>query len=653
MIVPMRKTYVVCRSDDHDRLLDALRELGVVHLVPVDPGKAVAMEQTVSAIDRLRRAMQVLEAYEPDGEAPEIGPDEVARETVDIQRRSIERQSRLTTLYRQIEELSSWGDVRLDQLARLREAGVEAKFVSVPVDEVDAVTAELVVPIGEPQDKRQLVAVIDRSGEAELPERAEPVPLPQRDRPAIRAEAAEIDAALKQDRARLAQLAHLTDAMQRRRAELDQQAEYTVASRGGLADGELFAIQGWVPTDRADGLAAGLADAGVDAAVQTYEAPADEEPPTQISYPRWVRPIKGLFDILGTLPGYKEMDLSPFFMIALPLFAGILIGDAGYGLLFVLGSLLFYGKLVRSAGKAKTHLLLAIGAATLIWGVLTANYFGITPQSLASAGGFVTVDEAGAKVPDFDAMRKGTGFYASVGRAMMAPAAAWIPEPTKSGPAPEGEAPAQPWNPRDLIIAISFIIGCVHLILAHLRRGLDLLPGQRTLAEVGWCVILVAMLSIIWMLFFGKKDHTASLLPVNVTLILLAVGCGLAILFGAPAKNPAKRIGIGLASALLPLLGTFSDTMSYIRLMAVGLASYYIAAAFNGLSATLADAIGWYTIVPIIVLVFGHLLNIGLAAIAIFAHGVRLNMLEFSNNAGVQWAGYAYAPFAAARDDKE
>ena len=113
--------------------------------------------------------------------------------------------------------------------------------------------------------------------------------------------------------------------------------------------------------------------------------------------------------------------------------------------------------------------------------------------------------------------------------------------------------------------------------------------------------------------------------------------------FTEPGKNPLKRVLIGLASSILPLLGTFSDIMSYIRLFAVGLASYYIAAAFNGLGAQVAESATWIGGAPIVI--FGHALNIGLAGIAIFAHGVRLNMLEFSNNVGVKWAGYAYRPF--------
>ena len=86
--------------------------------------------------------------------------------------------------------------------------------------------------------------------------------------------------------------------------------------------------------------------------------------------------------------------------------------------------------------------------------------------------------------------------------------------------------------------------------------------------------------------------------------------------------------------------------MSYIRLMAVGMASFYIAFAFNDLGATVAGSANWQWALAAPIIVVGHLLNIVLCLIAIFAHGVRLNMLEFSGGAGVQWAGYAYAPFA-------
>jgi len=632
VIVTMSKIYAVARQADRDRLLEALRRLAVVHLKPVDPARARADAETTAALDRFSRAIQILENTAPGGEVPDISPADAAAEVLRIQRDSAERTGRLNTLHRQMEQLAMWGDVRLEQVEALRHAGIDLKFFAVPAAEAGAIQAECVEEIGPWPGKRVLVAVIQRGGEAEVPESAEPVPLPARDRPSIRAEAKEIDAALKADAERLAALAHLASALRKERAVIQEQAEWTVATRSALADEHLYALQGWVPQERAERLAADLAAAGIDAAVETAPIADDEEPPTLIQYPRWARPIKGLFDILGTLPGYREMDLSPFFMVALPVFAAMLIGDAGYGLVISLASLIFYRTLVAKAGATKTHLLLIVGVTTLVWGVLSANYFGVTPANLAEAGGF-SREVNGKIVADFAALRTGTGAWAAVARIMMVPAVAWDADPEAA---------------RFLLMKIAFVIGAVHLILAHLRKAAEYAPDQRFLAEVGWCIVLGGMLVLIWHLMFIGLEAT----PPYVWAII-GGGLFLPIVFGRPSRNPLKRLLGGFGSSLLPLLGTFSDTMSYIRLMAVGLASYYIAATFNHLAGRLAEVITWYSILPVIILLFGHLLNMGMAAIAIFAHGVRLNMLEFSNNAGVQWAGYAYAPFASARDSKE
>jgi len=624
MIAKMLKAYVAVCGDDRDRLLDTLRELGVVHLKPVEADQAVADEQTTTAIDRFRRAMQILSSLTPAGETPDMAAGEAADETLRVQRESGELQSRLAVLHRQLEQLAIWGDVQLEELDELRQAGLDVRFFVAPTAEAAQIEGELVQQLAQLPGKRSLTAVIQRHGETKLPESAEPLPLPSRDRPAIRAEAAEIDARLKRSNQRLAELTHLLGPMETEQAKLVEQAKYTIAQRGGLGDEQLFAIQGWIPAGRAETLAGDLARANLDAGVEVCQPEEDEEPPTLIQYPRWAMPIKGLFDILGTLPGYKEIDLSPFFMISLPLFAAMLIGDAGYGLIFLLLPILLYRKMVAKAGKAKTHLVLVVGAATLVWGVLSANYFGMSPQTMANAGGFTRQVE-GEAVADTDAMRSGGGGWAAAGKVMIALGPIWRSDAEEA---------------RTLLMKISFILGTIHLTLAQLRKALAQAPRLQALASVGWAVFLWGMLGIVWYLMFAGIEQ----IPWTLIGPVLAGGYLLVLLFSVTRGNPLKRILVGFASSLLPAIGTFSDTMSYVRLMAVGLASCYIAAAFNGLGATLADSATWFAAAPVIL--FGHLLNIGLAVIAIFAHGVRLNMLEFSNNVGVQWAGYAYEPFA-------
>jgi len=609
MIVKMSKVYVVSCAADKQSLLDKLADLGVVHLTPVDPAAAVAAEQTVSAIDSLDRAIQALAEIEAAGDTPELSAAEAAAEVLEIQRLSAERNSRLTSLHRQYDQLAAWGDVTLEQLAELRDAGVALEFFEAEAEDAAKIQCACIQPLNEMSEGRVMLAIVNRDAEAELPESVEPVELPPRDRPSLKAEAEEIDNALASDAERLGRLAGLLPEMRKSRVELKSQANMTVAERSGLADEKLFAIQGWIPTERAETLSVDLLSAGLETAVQAAEPDEEDAPPTLVRYPRWAKPINALFDILGTTPGYWEMDLSPFFMIALPIFAAMLIGDGGYGLIFTIIGLMSYKKITAKVGKPAAQMLLVFGLVMLGWGMISGNYFGITPST------FETVNQAGQKE------------LSGVGSIMATIGFLWRSDSEAS---------------RNLIIQISFVFGTIHLVLAHLRAAIALGKDTRTLAEIGWAVFLIGMLGVVWFLFFPDNLW----MPMSATGAMLGAGALLVICFSFPSRNPAKAVGLGLASSIMPMISAFSDTMSYIRLMAVGLASYYIALAFNNLAMDVAAG-GVVMWIPAgVILILAHTLNIILGLIAVFAHGVRLNMLEFSSNAGVQWAGYPYAPFA-------
>jgi V/A-type H+-transporting ATPase subunit I len=607
MIVKMSKVYVVSCAADKQALLDKLADLGAVHLTPVDPAAAVAAEQTVTAMDSLDRAIQTLSEIEAAGDKPELSPADAASEALEIQRLSAERSNRLTSLHRQYDQLEGWGDVTLEQLDELRGAGVTLEFFDAASSDVANIACDCIESIRTLSEDRVMVAVANRDPEAELPESIEPIDIPARDRPSLKAEAQEIDQALAADSGRLAVLAHMLGDMRKARIELQGRADMTVAERGALADDTLFAIQGWIPAEKAETLSGDLEAAGLQTAVQASAPEEDDAPPTLVRYPRWAKPINALFDILGTTPGYREMDLSPFFMIALPIFAAMLIGDAGYGLIFTTIGLLSYKKIAASTGKPAAQLLLVFGLVMLGWGMISGNYFGITPSTFETDGQL-------------------TG----IGKVMAAIGFLWRSDAEAS---------------RNLIIKISFVFGTVHLVLAHLRAALALGKDIRTLAEIGWAVFLTGMLGVVWFLFFPEELW----MPMSVMGGMLGVGALMLICFSFPSRNPAKAVALGLASNILPMISAFSDTMSYIRLMAVGLASYYIALAFNNLAMDVGSGGVALWIPAGLILLFAHTLNIILGLIAVFAHGVRLNMLEFSSNAGVQWAGYPYAPFAKTR----
>jgi V/A-type H+-transporting ATPase subunit I len=592
MIVPMRKVYLAARRADRDRLLEALRHLGLVHLQAVDAARAVADDETVAAIARLRRALQILANTRAAGEPLALSPAAAADEVLRIQRESVERSNRLSSLYHQLEQLALWGDLRLSQLADLRAAGIDPKFFAVPRDKVGEIRADCVQSLGPWPGKRTLVAIINRPGEVEAPEGSQAIPLPPRDRPGIRGEAAEIDAALKADAARLARLVHHIGAIEAESAKLRERAAWTVATRSSLDGEHLYALRGWVPADQADRLAPDLAAQGVEAAVEARDPEPGEEPPTLIKYPWWARPMEGLFKILGTVPGYGEFDVSAMFMIFLPVFSAILISDAGYGLVYLLVPIVFYRKLASMGAAPLAQLIIVIGVLSLIWGIVTCSFLGFDISALF-----------GRQAP-FIAVNM-----------------------TKES--------------MDLLMVISITLGAIQLSLAHLWKAKAQFPRLTFLCEIGWAGVLWGMYGVVKMFLVGSPASWDEYIYHTVYPYLGGAGIALAVIFAAPDRNPLKMIGLGLANFPLSFIGTFGDTVSYVRLMAIGLAGCALAGAFNDMGGRLP----WFGMIP--VLMAGHAMNVSLSIISLFAHGVRLNILEFSNNLGMQWSGYSYEPFSS------
>ena len=587
MIVKMKKVFVVTRAASREPLLEELRNLGVMHLEPVDPS-AAAPEELSGRLTRIRQAGQAIASVAPAGRKPEMDADTAANEILAIFHRTHENRTRLTALHRESGQLNLWGELRLKQLDALAEAGLSVKFYSVPQKQLGEVAAECAAALGSLPGKRLLVGIAQRHGEPTLPEDAVEIELPKRDLPDIRAEAAEVDKTMVDDAKRLACLANLSNVLTRRAVELASEVEYARALAGAMKGENLFAVQGWVPTDHADTLAADLSDRGITSAVDSREPADSESPPTLIRYPRWARPIKGLFDILGTVPGYTEFDVAVAFMIFLPIFSAILISDAGYGLLYALLPIVLYRR-IKAVGIANlAHLIIVIGVLSIIWGVITCSFFG------------------------FD-------FSGLLGRQRP-----WVVVDTFK-------------MNMDFLMYLSITIGAVHLSLAHLWKAKAAFPRLTLLSEVGWATWLWGMYGLVKM-FLLKDPFAMDVFPHYPWMLI--VGGALAIAFSHPSRNVFKSLGLGLANFPLSAIGSFGDTVSYVRLMALGVAGSVLAVTFNQMGGRLPI----YGTIP--VLIVGHALNVALTIVALLAHGVRLNMLEFSNNLGMQWSGQAYMPFA-------
>ena len=100
-----------------------------------------------------------------------------------------------------------------------------------------------------------------------------------------------------------------------------------------------------------------------------------------------------------------------------------------------------------------------------------------------------------------------------------------------------------------------------------------------------------------------------------------------------------------IISVLLGVVNVFSDIVSYIRLWAVGLAGAAISNTVNQMAGPMWGKLS-LLLTFVILLVFGHGLNMILNVLSVIVHGVRLNTLEFSSHLGMSWSGFKYEPFS-------
>ena len=191
---------------------------------------------------------------------------------------------------------------------------------------------------------------------------------------------------------------------------------------------------------------------------------------------------------------------------------------------------------------------------------------------------------------------------------------------------------------QDHVMTLCFLIGAIHLTIAHAWNILALAPDTKALAQLGW-------IGLVWSMYlFALNMVLAAPLP-GFFLPLLIASLLLILLFMTPLSK-MKKEWIHHAMFPLSIINCFVDVVSYIRLFAVGLASLSVAQSFNDMAMQLGWQKIWTLPIMALILLAGHGLNIILCALGILVHGVRLNTLEFSLHKELEWKGIPYQPFA-------
>lgn len=624
MIVPMKKVSLVVLEKEKKQALEKLRKLKLVHVEDLT-GNGENLSKLKSTYDMMERVFFLISDIKVK-EKDVIQVSLTKEEAVEKASRFLELLSLkknyedlITGNTKEIERFSRWGDVDPADLRFLAEKGYFLFLYEIPAEYYSLIPeTEKVLKVFSDKNLVRFILVSDNGNvPQDLPSQAVLVTLPSKSTRLLREENEDYKSKIKAIERQIYSFSACKTGIEKNLKILEKEIEFENIYSG--MDGEegegslrLSWLTGFVPAKE-------LKKVEMLAKQEKWgflsDEPGEEDAvPTKLENNKVVSLIYPVSDFLGTVPGYREYDISGWFLLFFSLFFGMIFGDGGYGLLITLISVF---AIIKNHKKNLQPfiLLLILGLTTTLWGMLTCNWFGVPPQSLPE----------------------------SLKPLLLKLDWNWISNASSL----PGETVTQ-----NLQI-FCFTIALVQLAVAHLKGIVRNIRSLKCLGEAGSLFMLMGIYYLVLNMVVSSERFPFDLVlfgdikASSIMFPLIGVGFGLSFIFsnyeGSVLKSVLESLK-NIISVLLGVVNVFSDIVSYIRLWAVGLAGAAIANTVNEMAGPILG--GFVIFLGILLLGFGHGLNMILNVLSVIVHGVRLNTLEFSSHLGMTWSGFKYKPFS-------
>ncbi|MBR3897333.1 MAG: hypothetical protein IKJ42_10075 [Bacteroidaceae bacterium] len=607
----MKKLTILVTCKEYEQFLSDIRELGVLHIQELQSGAtSPALQEGLALAERYSNALKALDFV---SETYEFGVDVNVQQAdatkgltlVETIEGKLEEENklkhRIDNVEKNIEALLPWGEFDGPSVNRLSSVGYQVNFYCCPskmfkAEWQDEYFAQVISEVG---GKSYFVTFSTE----QLDITAEKLQLPVESLSYYEKEKTGLEEALKEVRLYLYRLNK-----EQRGSVLAGQVENenrislskVHLNTESVAGDAVKLIVGWTLEEKAEEVVAYLDANRI--FYEMEEPKLEDDVPVQIkndSYSSLFEPILRMY----SLPKYHDLDPTPFFAPFFMLFFGLCMGDAGYGLIILLVSLILRKKLSPEM-KGYGTLGIILGAMTMVCGALTGSFLGI------------------------DLNQADWAFLAPIKPYFISDANFTI----------FGYSP---------MMVISVIIGLIQVLLGMVMAGMKaakLYGWKYGVGKMSWVVALLSAIAC-----FGIPACGVAF-PMVVTYVLYAL-IGVSVLgiffFNSPDKNIVVNFGSGLWDTYGMATGLLGDLLSYIRLFALGLTGGVLGGVFNqlamDLTADLSWAIRWLPM--LIILLLGHGINFALCMISSFVHPMRLTFVEFFKNANFEGGGKEYSPF--------
>ncbi len=606
MIERMHKYLFLIFHTEYEEFLKKIQSLGVVHIKETKSQKDFEDLQVIlkkrKDLETLISKIKIIRTKDaPEIELKKINSENDGEEIINYinslfeSKKTLENQ--IISQKKELDYWNVWGDYDLEQIKLLEKNGYKVQFYTSPSNQFNDIWEKEnnAIIIKEIRSVSYFITIGDPSSatiDAEL------IPSPQVSLDNLRNKLEELETEKEKIDSEIISFANLRLG-ELLGYDLFLESKYSFSNAflqaEHEAEGSVKVLEGWVPENNKNKVDEDLSASSY--FFKEVEILDEDSIPVKLKNNRYGRLFESITKMYS-LPNYGEVDITslmaPFFM----LFFALCFGDGGYGVILLLFATIARIKTDKQSGKQVAAMMQWLGGTSVIIGFLMGTVFGMTMP--------------------------------------------W------AGDNLLGSVSKEYFLNQDNMMSLSVALGVIQIIFGKFIAGYKN-QKQRGfaygLANYAWGIVII-------MAALGMILKNATKIPYAEEISLGFYGIAglsflVALLFNTPKKNIFINIGSGLWATYNNASGLLGDTLSYIRLFAIGLTGGILGGVFNKLAIDLSADLptGVNFLVMGLILLFGHSLNFGLCMISSLVHPLRLTFVEFYKNAEFEGGGKEYTPF--------
>lgn len=577
-IVRLKKLTFCGLIADKSKALHALQEAGGSHLISMRRQAALIPEEDPKFAEKTLAALKYLNDCANKRHQKLVAPDfdlaEVVDDALNLQSEIRRLTDQREAIAKRIKEIAPWGNFELPDEKLI--GGYKLWFYIVSNRAMKKLpTDDLIWQVVCRDNLKCHVVVIakDEPSPGKMP-----VPRTHtgsHSLEALKKRLIEVELQLEDKQAERESLTRWIGLMTLHLAQAYDQSVLTAAHEMTLDRAGVFVLQAWVGESDVARFEA-FAERN-QLALSIADPGPEDSPPTLLKNNALAAGAEDLLSFYQ-IPAYGSWDPSTIVCWSTAIFFAMILSDAGYAAL-LLAYLAFKWRRLRDGGAARMRMLILLTLLlSVAWGMAIGSYFGYVVSEHGFLGHFKFLD-----LDDFDGMMK-----------------------------------------------LSIGVGVAHLTLANLVMAYQRKGRIDAFASLGWAALALGGFAL-W-----RAVETGAPWLRQGSYGMLALGAGAILCCSGrqpirKGSDVVKRLLEGL-HGLTDVTKIFGNTLSYMRLFALGLAGASLALTFNKLAAEVyRDVPGLGLLCSILILLLGHSLNILLCLISGVLHGLRLNFIEFFN----------------------